>query len=98
MPISFSSPQGRATRTRAGRSRCSSSKRVRPVSRWASLIDQKPHNELAETILEESGYVDMWRADRTAEAAGRLENLKEFVRAMEGGDAAQSTEVPRAGV
>ena len=52
-------------------------------ARWASLIDQKPHNELAEMILEESGYVDMWRADRTAEAAGRLENLKEFVRAME---------------
>lgn len=51
--------------------------------RWAALIDQKPHNELAETILEESGYVDMWRADRTAEAAGRLENLKELVRAME---------------
>ncbi len=34
-------------------------------------------------ILEESGYTDMWRKDRTAEAAGRLENLKELVRAME---------------
>ena len=51
--------------------------------RWAALIDNRPHNELAETILEESGYTDMWRADRTAEAAGRLENLKELVRAME---------------
>ncbi len=52
-------------------------------ARWADLIDRKPHSELAETILEESGYVDMWRADRTAEAAGRLENLKELVRSME---------------
>ncbi len=52
-------------------------------ARWARDLDQRPHNELAETILEESGYVDMWRADRTAEAAGRLENLKELVRAME---------------
>ena len=52
-------------------------------ARWSRDLDQKPHNELAETILEESGYVDMWRADRTAEAAGRLENLKELVRAME---------------
>lgn len=52
-------------------------------SRWAGEIDKRPHNELAETILEESGYVDMWRANRTAEAAGRLENLKELVRAME---------------
>jgi ATP-dependent DNA helicase UvrD/PcrA len=34
-------------------------------------------------ILEESGYTDMWQKDRTAEAAGRLENLKELVRSME---------------
>jgi DNA helicase-2/ATP-dependent DNA helicase PcrA len=33
--------------------------------------------------LEESGYTDMWQKDRTAEAAGRLENLKELVRSME---------------
>ena len=52
-------------------------------ARWAGLIDQKPQGELAEMILEESGYTDMWRKDRTAEAAGRLENLKELVRAME---------------
>jgi DNA helicase-2/ATP-dependent DNA helicase PcrA len=52
-------------------------------NRWAGLIDQKPHGELTEMILEESGYTDMWRKDRTAEAAGRLENLKELVRAMD---------------
>ncbi|MBM3608175.1 MAG: DUF3553 domain-containing protein, partial [Alphaproteobacteria bacterium] len=51
--------------------------------RWASMLDAKPHNELAETILEESGYTEMWQKDRSAEAAGRLENLKELVRAME---------------
>ena len=34
-------------------------------------------------ILEESGYIDMWKADRTADAAGRLENLKELTRSME---------------
>jgi DNA helicase-2/ATP-dependent DNA helicase PcrA len=53
------------------------------LARWGSAIDTKPHNELVETILEESGYTDMWRKDRTAEAAGRLENLKELVRSME---------------
>jgi DNA helicase-2/ATP-dependent DNA helicase PcrA len=42
-----------------------------------------PHNELAETILEESGYTDMWKNDRSAEAPGRLENLKELIRSME---------------
>ncbi len=53
------------------------------ISRWASLLDNKPHGQLAETILEESGYVAMWQKDRTAEAAGRLDNLKELIRAME---------------
>ena len=52
-------------------------------ARWAALIDQKPQGQLAELILEESGYTEMWQKDRTAEAAGRLENLKELVRAME---------------
>ncbi len=52
-------------------------------ARWASLIDQRPQGQLAEMILEESGYTEMWQKDRTAEAAGRLENLKELVRAME---------------
>jgi DNA helicase II / ATP-dependent DNA helicase PcrA len=53
------------------------------LDRWTALVEQKPQGELAETILEESGYTDMWQKDRTAEAAGRLENLKELVRAME---------------
>ena len=53
------------------------------IARWASLIDIKPQGELAELILEESGYTAMWQKDRTAEAAGRLENLKELVRSME---------------
>ena len=41
------------------------------------------HHELAQLILDESGYTDMWKADRTADAAGRLENLKELARSME---------------
>jgi len=51
--------------------------------RWSSLIDTVPHHELAATILEESGYTDMWQADRSADAAGRLDNLKELLRSME---------------
>jgi DNA helicase-2/ATP-dependent DNA helicase PcrA len=53
-------------------------------SRWAAQSEVLGHQELAELILEESGYTDMWQKDRTAEAAGRLENLKELVRSMEG--------------
>ena len=39
--------------------------------------------ELAEIVLDESGYTEMWQKDRSADAAGRLENLKELVRSME---------------
>jgi len=53
------------------------------LSRWSQWTDTKPHGELAEIILEESGYTDMWRKERTADAAGRLENLKELVRSMQ---------------
>jgi len=51
--------------------------------RWQKALDNTPHTELAETILEESGYTDMWKNDRSAEAPGRLENLKELIRSME---------------
>jgi DNA helicase-2/ATP-dependent DNA helicase PcrA len=53
------------------------------IARWRDLSAQLPHPELARQLLDESGYTAMWQADRSAEAAGRLENLTELVRAME---------------
>jgi DNA helicase II / ATP-dependent DNA helicase PcrA len=50
---------------------------------WRIRKDSMPHTELAEIVLDESGYTDMWQKDRSADAAGRLENLKELVRSME---------------
>ncbi|WP_374631442.1 ATP-dependent helicase, partial [Pannonibacter indicus] len=47
------------------------------------------HVRLAEVILEESGYTSMWQNDKTPEAPGRLENLKELVKALEGFDSLQ---------
>jgi ATP-dependent DNA helicase UvrD/PcrA len=41
------------------------------------------HIEIAEQILDESGYTAMWQNDKTPEAPGRLENLKELVKALE---------------
>ena len=52
-------------------------------ARWQELLETTPHTELAEIILEESGYTEMWKNDRSAEAPGRLENLKELIRSME---------------
>jgi DNA helicase-2/ATP-dependent DNA helicase PcrA len=51
--------------------------------RWRAQKDVLPHTELAEIVLDESGYTEMWQKDRSADAAGRLENLKELVRSME---------------
>ncbi len=52
-------------------------------ARWSATADVLPHTELAEMILDEFGYTDMLKADKSAEAPGRLDNLKEFVRSME---------------
>ncbi len=51
-------------------------------ARWRRLSQEVAHTELARTVLDESGYTEMWQADTSAEAPGRLENLKELVAAM----------------
>jgi DNA helicase II / ATP-dependent DNA helicase PcrA len=51
--------------------------------RWRIQRETMSHTELAEIMLDESGYTEMWQKDRSADAAGRLENLKELVRSME---------------
>ncbi len=56
---------------------------VMNFARWRDQIEHLPHTELAEIILEESGYTEMWQRSRTADAPGRLENLKELIRSME---------------
>jgi DNA helicase-2/ATP-dependent DNA helicase PcrA len=50
--------------------------------RWRQALGGLPHTELAEIILDESGYTEMWQNDKSPEAQGRLENLKELVRSM----------------
>ncbi|UJW86728.1 UvrD-helicase domain-containing protein [Devosia sp. SL43] len=50
---------------------------------WSARLDGISHWELAEQILDESGYTAMWQADKSPDSPGRLENLKELVRSME---------------
>ncbi len=58
------------------------------LSNFTKLIEkwrnQKTLNasELAETILDESGYTEMWQNDKSVEAESRLDNLKELVNAI----------------
>ena len=56
---------------------------IAAFDRWRARSDALPHTELAEIVLDESGYTEMWQKDRSADAAGRLENLKELIRSME---------------
>ena len=56
---------------------------VENFERWRSLLTTMHHTALAGQILDESGYTAMWQADKTPEAPGRLENLKELVAGME---------------
>ena len=55
------------------------------LDRWHRISLDKTFNhiELAEIILEESGYTDMWGNEKTPDAPGRLENLKELVKALD---------------
>ncbi len=68
--------------------------RLRPVARnalaafvsaldgWRARAEELSHTDLVQIVLDESGYTGMWQADRSPDAAGRLENLKELVVAM----------------
>jgi DNA helicase-2/ATP-dependent DNA helicase PcrA len=58
---------------------------VQGLDRWHAqmLSEADTHMELAEMILDESGYTGFWQNDKTPEAPGRLENLKELVKALE---------------
>ncbi|WP_417310865.1 ATP-dependent helicase [Devosia sp.] len=51
---------------------------------WAERSRKISHTELAQQVLDESGYTEMWQNDKSPDSPGRLENLKELVRSMEG--------------
>jgi DNA helicase-2/ATP-dependent DNA helicase PcrA len=55
---------------------------IESFNRWRHALQGLPHTDLAEMILDESGYTEMWQNDKSPEAEGRLENLKELVRSM----------------
>ncbi|WP_341234289.1 UvrD-helicase domain-containing protein [uncultured Sulfitobacter sp.] len=54
-----------------------------PTTRYEYGPPEMSHVELAQVILDESGYTGFWQNDKTPEAPGRLENLKELVKALE---------------
>jgi DNA helicase-2/ATP-dependent DNA helicase PcrA len=55
---------------------------LRGFVRWRAMLEKDAHVVTVATMLDESGYTDMWQQDKSPEAPGRLENLKELVRAL----------------
>ena len=54
--------------------------------RWRELSELVSNAELAGTVLDESGYTEMWKASKAPEAPGRLDNLRELLVALESFD------------
>ncbi len=55
---------------------------LRDFNRWRDAVANTPHPQLAAQVLEESGYMAMWQADKSPDAPGRVDNLKELVTGM----------------
>ncbi|MCZ8209245.1 MAG: UvrD-helicase domain-containing protein, partial [Aquidulcibacter sp.] len=55
---------------------------IHQLEHWRKKALELPHTELAELILDESGYTDMLKADKNPQSVSKLDNLKELVRSM----------------
>ena len=66
----------------AARTRTSLANFLRDLDRWRAEAARIHHSRLTEMVLEESGYTDALRLDKTPTAQTRLENLKELVQSM----------------
>ncbi|MGH6815392.1 MAG: ATP-dependent helicase, partial [Hyphomicrobiaceae bacterium] len=71
-----------ATEELPGAARTSLSRLIATFERWRGLGATMKHTELAERILDESGYTALWQKDKSPQAQARLENLKELVRVL----------------
>ncbi len=65
-----------------GRARTALRAFIMDIDRWRREAADIRHTEMMERILDESGYTQMWRDNKDAKSAGRLENLKELIQAM----------------
>jgi DNA helicase-2/ATP-dependent DNA helicase PcrA len=56
---------------------------VKSVDRWAGLSSEMSVAEFVETVVKESGYLDMLKQDKDLESQGRIDNIKELIHALE---------------
>lgn len=55
---------------------------LQQFEQWKGMLAHTPFTEVTDLMLDESGYRAMWQQDKSLEAQGRLENLKELLQAM----------------
>ncbi|HTI00458.1 MAG TPA: UvrD-helicase domain-containing protein, partial [Acidisoma sp.] len=65
-----------------GRMRDSLAELLHNFESWREIVARDGHVVATATMLDESGYTAMWQADKSPDAPGRLDNLKELVRAL----------------
>ncbi|MDB5442231.1 MAG: uvrD [Phenylobacterium sp.] len=82
VPASTAARQIVQTDELAARTRTALSTFLRDLDRWRAEAERMPHQRLMEQVLEESGYTDALRLDKSPTAQTRLENLKELVQSM----------------
>ena len=82
VPLTMAAGQLIAEGAIKGKPRDSVRELLANFERWREMLPREGHVVTLATLLDESGYTAMWRADKSVEAPGRLENLKELVRAM----------------
>ncbi len=65
-----------------GKAKDSLKKLVENIEKWQNLSPQLKLTELAEVILRDSGYLEMWRSENSPEAKTRIENIEEFINSL----------------
>ncbi|MGD9785997.1 MAG: ATP-dependent helicase [Hyphomicrobiaceae bacterium] len=83
MPLFSAAREIVETEELTGKARKALADLIASFERWRMRAAGMRHTELAELILDESGYTAMWQADKSPQAQSRLENLKELVRFMD---------------
>ena len=90
VPASHAARQIVLTDELPARTRTALANFLRDLDRWRGQAGHIHHARLMETVLEESGYTDALKLDKSPQAQGRLENLKELVQSMGGYDDLQA--------
>ncbi len=82
VPLMLAAGQMIASGAIKGKVRDSLTELLNGFAHWREVLASEGHVVTADTMLDESGYAAMWKADKSPEAPGRVDNLKELVRAL----------------